>query len=77
VPLTPSGCGAQRDFWPRRHKDQKFVAGGLYAPYVINRYTGPVAAEGSSRASTTYWLVSTSNPYEVSLMRTTLQTGSN
>ena len=69
--MTPEGCGNRRDFWPTEHKNGKFVGGGFYAPYVLNRYT--TAVEGDGRRSTIYWLLSTWNPYEVSVMRTTLQ----
>jgi Domain of unknown function (DUF4185) len=71
--MTAEGCGQRRDYWPAQHRDGKFVAGGTYAPYVLNRYTTVAAAEGGARSSTIYWLVSTWNPYEVSVMRTTLQ----
>jgi Domain of unknown function (DUF4185) len=71
--MTPEGCGNRRDFWPGRHENGKLVAGGFYAPYVLNRYTGAVAGNGPGRRSTIYWVVSSWNPYEVSVMRTTLQ----
>jgi hypothetical protein len=71
--MTPEGCGNRRDFWPNKHTNGKFVAGGFYAPYVLNRYTGAAAGNGPGRRSTIYWLVSSWNPYEVSVMRTTLQ----
>jgi hypothetical protein len=69
--MTPEGCGNRRNFWPKRRENGKYVRGGLYAPYVLNRYTH--AAGGPGRRSTIYWVVSTWNPYEVSVMRTTLQ----
>jgi hypothetical protein len=71
--MTPEGCGNRRDFWPGKHKNGKFVAGGFYAPYVLNRYTGAAPGSGPERRSTIYWVVSSWNPYEVSVMRTTLQ----
>jgi hypothetical protein len=71
--MTPEGCGNRRDFWPNKHTNGKFVAGGFYAPYVLNRYTGAAAGNGPGRRSTIYWVVSSWNPYEVSVMRTTLQ----
>ncbi len=72
--MIPRGCGNRRNFWPRKHKDGKFTAGGLYAPFVLNRYTAPAAGgNGPVRRSTVYWVVSTWNPYEVTVMRTTLQ----
>jgi hypothetical protein len=72
--MTPDGCGNRRDFWPGRKTNGKFVAGGFYAPYVLNRYTSAAAGNGPGRRSTIYWVVSSWNPYEVSVMRTTLQT---
>jgi len=71
--MAPDGCGNRRDFWPSRRKDGKFVAGGFYAPYVLNRYTTAAAGNGPGRRSTIYWVVSSWNPYQVSVMRTTLQ----
>ena len=71
--MTPEGCGNRRDFWPGRHENGKLVAGGFYAPYVLNRYTGAAVDNGPGRRSTIYWVVSSWNPYEVSVMRTTLQ----
>jgi hypothetical protein len=41
--------------------------------YVLNRYTGAASGSGPGRRSTIYWVVSSWNPYEVSVMRTTLQ----
>jgi hypothetical protein len=70
--MTLDGCGDRRNFWPKQ-PNGKFVPGGLYAPFVMNRYTTPAAGPG--RRATIYWLVSTWNPYEVSVMRTTLQAG--
>jgi hypothetical protein len=70
--MTPEGCGNRRDFWPAKHHNGKFVGGGTYAPYVLNRYTTGATSEGPGRSSTIYWVVSTWNPYEVSVMRTTL-----
>lgn len=72
--MTQNGCGDRRDFWPNGHKNGKFVAGGFYAPYVLNRFTTGAGGAGDERRSTIYWVVSTWNPYEVSVMRTTLQT---
>jgi hypothetical protein len=71
--MAPVGCGNRRDFWPNRHKNGKFVAGGFYAPYVLNRYTDVAAGNGPGRRSTIYWVVSSWNPYKVSVTRTTLQ----
>jgi hypothetical protein len=73
--MTPEGCGKRRDFWPSKNVNGKLVAGGFYAPYVLNRYTSSAAGEGPGRSSTIYWVVSSWNPYEVSIMRTTLHIG--
>ena len=70
--MTPDGCGNRRDFWPTKHRNGKLVGGGTYAPYILNRYTTAAEAEGPGRSATIYWLVSTWNPYAVSVMRTTL-----
>ena len=71
--MTPEGCGPRRDFWPTEHRNGKFVGGGLYAPYVLNRYTAPAPSGGVGRAGTIYWVVSTWNPYEVLVMRSVLR----
>jgi hypothetical protein len=71
--MTPDGCGNRRNFWPHKHPNGKIEAGGFYAPYVLNRYTGAAPGNGPGRRSTIYWVVSSWNPYEVSVMRTTLQ----
>jgi hypothetical protein len=73
--MTEEGCGNLRDFWPKKQRDGKFVAGGLYAPYVLDRYTTAMTTTGLGSSATIYWLVSTWNPYEVTVMRTTLQAG--
>jgi hypothetical protein len=71
--MTENGCGGRRDYWPGRRKDGKFVGGGLYAPYVLDRYTTATGGQGAGHGSTIYWVVSTWNPYAVILMRTTLE----
>jgi hypothetical protein len=71
--MIPEGCGNRRDFWPSRQKNGRFVTGGLYAPYVLNRYTTAASDGGSGRRSTIYWLLSTWNPYEVMVMRSTIE----
>ncbi|HYX68138.1 MAG TPA: DUF4185 domain-containing protein [Terriglobales bacterium] len=70
--MTPEGCGKRRNYWPKR-KDGKFVAGGLYAPYVLNRYTMEEPASGPRRRASIYWVVSTWNPYEVAVMHTVVE----
>ena len=47
--------------------------GYLYAPYVMTRYTQTVAAAPPVRSAQIYWLVSTWDPYQVTVMQTTLQ----
>jgi hypothetical protein len=59
------------DYWPSKYQNNQFEGGGFYAPFVLDRYTS--AASGAGRAAIIYWLVSTWNPYEVTLMRTTLR----
>jgi hypothetical protein len=71
--MTPAGCGSRRDYWPRDHKNGHYVGGGLYAPYVLDRYTTPAERAGE-RGATLYWLVSTWNPYEVTVMKTIVLT---
>ena len=66
--MSAKGCGDRRDFWPSRRPDAKtVVSGGFYAPFVLNRYT-----QGSGGKAVVYWLLSTWNPYEVSVMRSTI-----
>ncbi len=69
--MSPGGCGDRRDFWPDRRPAGQLVAGGFYAPFVLNRYT-TATGDGKDRRATIYWLVSTWNPYEVAVMRTIL-----
>lgn len=72
--MIPAGCENRRDFWPGKQRSAEHVAGGFYAPFVLNRYTAAAATgSGASRSSTIYWLLSTWNPYEVTVMRTTLE----
>jgi hypothetical protein len=69
--MTQNGCGTRRNFQPGRPSVGQVVAGATYAPFVLNRYTA--AADGPGRSSTIYWLISTWNPYEVTVMRTTVR----
>jgi Domain of unknown function (DUF4185) len=69
--MSQDGCGNRQDFWRGRPHVGRVVAGSTYAPFVLNRYT--TAASGPPGASTIYWLISTWNPYEVTLMRSTLR----
>lgn len=70
--MSPQGCGNRRNFQAGRPSVGAVVAGALYAPFVLNRYTTAAEATGPGRASTIYWLISTWNPYEVTVMRSTL-----
>ena len=67
--MIPDGCGNRRNYWPKK-ANGKFVPGGFYAPYVLNRYTR--AAEGA-RSATIYWTLSLWNPYQVYIMKTTIE----
>ncbi len=71
--MLPAGCGNRQDFWPLLHKNGKFEAGSFYAPFILNRYTTVDSSMDGNRRSTIYWLVSPWNPYEVTVMRTTLE----
>ncbi|HEY6357491.1 MAG TPA: DUF4185 domain-containing protein, partial [Vicinamibacterales bacterium] len=74
--MISAGCGKQRNYWPSRHPHGKIERGGFYAPYVLDRYTTAVGSGPDGRRNTIiYWVLSTWNPYVVSVMRTTLQTG--
>jgi hypothetical protein len=51
------------------------VPGILYASFVMDRFTQAATPPGSDgvRQATIYWLVSTWNPYQVAVMKSTLQ----
>ena len=54
--------------------DDLNMNGDLYAPFVLERYTTPERTfYPGRRRATIYWLVSTWRPYQVVVMRTTLQ----
>jgi hypothetical protein len=44
----------------------------IYAPFALSRYSTSTQGTGPGRGSTIYWLMSTSNPCEVTVMRSTL-----
>jgi len=67
--MTAEGCGNRRDYWPQKRHGDKYQPGGFYAPFVLNRY---IRADGERRA-TIYWTLSTWNPYQVSIMKTTIE----
>lgn len=67
--MTVEGCGNRRDYWPGKRRGNLFQPGGFYGTYVLNRYT----RRGSEpNSATIFWTLSTWNPYEVSIMRTTI-----
>jgi hypothetical protein len=68
--MASGGCGDRRDFWANPSRKGVVTPGGFYAPFVLDRFT--TASEGGAII---YWLVSTWNPYEVSVMRATLRAG--
>jgi len=68
--MTAEGCGNRRDYWPGKRRGDKFQPGGFYAPYVLNRYT---RADAEPHRATMFWTLSTWNPYEVLIMRTTIE----
>jgi Domain of unknown function (DUF4185) len=70
--MTAQGCGDRRNFQPGKSSVGEVVPGTTYAPFVLNRYTTAAPGTGPGRASTVYWLISTWNPYEVTVMRSTL-----
>jgi hypothetical protein len=74
--MAAAGCGSQRDYWPELHKNGQFEVGSFYAPFVLNRYTTAEPSVNGNPRSTIYWLVSPWNPYEVTVMRTTLEVDS-
>lgn len=71
--MSPEGCRNQKDYWPTLHENGKFESGSFYAPYVLDRYTASETSADGNPRSTIYWLVSAWNPYEVTVMRTTLE----
>jgi hypothetical protein len=70
--MTAQGCGNRRNFQPGQSSDGKVAPGTTYGPFVLNRYTTAAGGTGPGRNSTIYWLISTHNPYEVTVMRSTL-----
>jgi hypothetical protein len=74
-PVSSGGCPALTTYWPDKRQ------GGLYAPFVLSRFTED--ASGSCyppprpvgllvACARIYWLVSTWNPYVVVVMKSTL-----
>jgi hypothetical protein len=72
APGHGNGCDDRVDEWPG--KEAGTIDGGLYAPFVMERYTARVRTFVPYRKrATVYWLLSTYNPYQVTVM-TTLMT---
>jgi hypothetical protein len=76
-PQPPGGVGG----CDARHKDEWLFDpvkagnqnGDFYAPYVMERYTTPEQTFlPYRRRATIYWLLSTWNPYQVVVMKTSL-----
>jgi hypothetical protein len=75
--MGPSGCPGLTSYQPGMER------GGLYAPFVMNRFTqdtsascyprGPRPAGLLVKCAKIYWLVSTWNPYVVVVMKSTLR----
>jgi hypothetical protein len=65
--MTDGGCGNQA-----RYHEQSRVPGAFYAPFVVDRYTTSLPSILSDRRARIYWLVSTWDPYQVSIIRTDL-----
>jgi hypothetical protein len=68
------GCGDDhKDEWINDPEKSGKSNGDFYAPYVMERYTTPErTGVPLRRQATIYWLVSTWNPYQVVVMKTTL-----
>lgn len=53
-----------------------FSFGYFYAPFVMSRYTEPAKAKSpKAKAATLYWLLSTWDPYQATVMKTTVEVG--
>jgi hypothetical protein len=64
---TNALCSGRVDDWPNSTEH-----GHLYAPFVMERYTTPLTSIPGRRQAIIYWLLSTWNPYQVTVMRTEL-----
>ena len=47
--------------------------GYLYAPFVMTRFNEAATPQGPGQAAKIYWLLSTWDPYQATVMQTTLQ----
>ena len=68
-PVAGSGCDQNYDAW----RDGGCGWGGEYGPYMINRYTEG-GVQDQEKWTTIYFTMSTWNPYQKVLMKTTLST---
>ena len=70
VPGKGNGCDGRLDDWPEKVGK---VNGAFYAPFVMERYTTLERTFRPFRKqATVYWLLSTYNPYQVVVMKTSL-----
>jgi hypothetical protein len=64
-----NGCKDRPNDWPV----EEAIDGGLYAPFVMERYTTRARTFVPYRKrAMVYWLLSTYNPYQVTVMKTVL-----
>ncbi len=72
--MSAAGCPGlnRRNYWPVTNGKSR--AGGLYAPFVMNRFTQDATPAGATQTKRAriYWLLSTWNPYVVVVMQSTL-----
>lgn len=61
-----SSCPGLTNYWGAG------MPGFFYAPFVMNRYTQATTAPNGAAAATIYWLLSTWNPYQVVVMKSTV-----
>jgi hypothetical protein len=72
----PPGCPGLFNYWgtPPVVLPVPLQQGAFYAPYVLNRYTqDATAGAGQPKRATITWLLSTWNPYQVTVMQSTLE----
>ena len=73
APGKGNGCDTREDEWGGSPETAGKLDGAFYAPFVMERYSTPVRTFMPYRRSATiYWLLSTWNPYQVIVMKTTL-----
>lgn len=71
VPGKGNGCDDRLDDW--RDENPGKIDGGFYAPFVMERYTTRVRTTVPLRKQAiVFWLLSTYNPYQVTVMKTML-----